>query len=175
MPNRPTVSETLAVINAIKQKLKQNDVIKDSFEKNGLSVDEIDDVPVCFAEIEVSARTDHGIIYLNWDLWDEQDEIDHYLAHEFKHFGQQTTGDGPTKGSTDDNYLDNEFEQEGFQTQTEYISDTRGDEEAEEYIEQVLEHHAVPSEERKTRKKELLQLAFALADVKTLGKLRDLI
>lgn len=170
MAELPKHSDVLEFLDGVKQKLKQNDVIRKSFEENGLSVDEIDDIPVCFADIEVSARTDHGIIYLNTELWGQKDEVDHYLAHEFEHFTQQTTGDGPTKGSTDDTYLDNEFEQEGFQTQTKYISDTRGDSEAKEYIEQVMDHHDVPSEERKSRKKELLQLAYVFGDLRQIVK-----
>jgi hypothetical protein len=162
----PTHSEALVLIQQIKDKLKKNEIIQKSFADKGLDVNEIDDIPVCFAPLEVSARTDHGIVYLNEELWDEPEEIDHYLAHEFEHFAQQTTGDGPTKGSTEDNYLDNEFEQEGFQTQTEYLSDTRGDEVAEDYIEDVMEHHEVPDKEKKKRKRELLQLAAWCIQVK---------
>lgn len=149
----------LKIIEAIKTRLKNDPVVKEAFAKHGLSVDEIDDVPIAFAELDVSARTDHGIIYLNRDLLETPERIDHYLVHELTHFAQQTTGDGPTKGSTDDTYLDNEAEKEGFQTQTEYISETRGDDAAESYVDKVLDHHDVPDKERKERREELLQLA----------------
>ena len=54
----------------------------------------------------------------------------------------------------------NEFEQEGFQNQTEYISDTQGDEEAEEYVEDLLDHHDIEGKkEREKRKDQLLSIA----------------
>lgn len=151
----------LNLINGIKERLKEDPVVKKSFDKHGVSVDEIDYIPVTFADLEVSARTDHGIVYLNRDLLETPERIDHYLVHEFTHYAQQTTGDGPTKGSTDDTYLDNAAEKEGFQTQTEYISETRGDDAAKQYVDKVLEHHEVPDKERKERREELLQLAQA--------------
>lgn len=153
-------AEALEIINGIKERVKQHDALKKAFEEHGIDIDEVDDIPVCFADIDVSARTDHGIIYLNWGLLDEGfPKNDHYLAHEMTHYAQQTTGDGPTKGSTDDTYLDNEYEQEGFQVQTEYLSETKGDQVARNYIDNVLDYHEVPKSERPEKKKELLQLA----------------
>jgi hypothetical protein len=131
------------------------------FQEYEVDLDEIDLIPICFSELEVSARTEHGIIYLNYSLLSDGDfeNDDHYLAHEIDHFLQQTTGSQPTQGSTDDSYLDNEFEQEGFQTQTKYLSETKGDEAAEQYVDKVLDHHEVEGKERKEKRKELLQLA----------------
>ncbi len=153
-------SQALKIIDQIKSRIKKHQALKEAFDKYGLDIDEIDNVPVCFADIDVSARTDHGIIYLNWELLKEGfPKNDHYLTHELVHYAQQTTGDGPTKGSTDDTYLDNEYEQEGFQTQTEYLSETKGDDVAKNYINDVLDYHEVPKSERAERKKQLLQLA----------------
>jgi hypothetical protein len=91
-------------------------------DKYKISKDELAYVPICFAKIPVSARTDHGIIYINVDLFNDGDieNDDHYIAHEMTHYMQQTTGTKPTPGSTEDNYLDNPTEQEGFQNQTRY-------------------------------------------------------
>lgn len=153
-------AEALEIINGIKERVKKHDALKEAFDKYGLDIDEVDDIPVCFADVDVSARTDHGIIYLNWGLLDEGfPKNDHYLAHEMTHFAQQTTGDGPTEGSTDDTYLDNKYEQEGFQVQTEYLSETKGDDVAEKYIDNVLDYHEVPKDEKSEKKKELLHLA----------------
>lgn len=152
--------EALKIINAAKERIKKHDALKEVFDKYDISIDEVDNIPVCFADIDVSARTDHGIIYLNWGLLEEGfPKNDHYLIHEMTHYAQQTTGDGPTKGSTDDTYLDNEYEQEGFQVQTEYISETKGKEVAENYIDNVLDYHEVPKAERSKKKQELLQVA----------------
>lgn len=153
-------TQALKIINDIKSRIKKHQALKEAFDKYNLDINEVDNIPVCFADIDVSARTDHGIIYLNWELLEEGfPKNDHYLAHEMTHYAQQTTGDGPTEGSTDDTYLDNKYEQEGFQVQTEYLSETKGDEVADQYIDDVLEYHEIPNSERTKRKKQLLQLA----------------
>jgi hypothetical protein len=149
------------LIDKVREKLKTSQTIIDMFQEYEVDLAEIDLIPICFSELEVSARTEHGIIYLNYSLLSDGDfeNDDHYLAHEIDHFLQQTTGSQPTQGSTDDSYLDNEFEQEGFQTQTKYLSETKGDEAAEQYVDKVLDHHEVEGKERKEKRKELLQLA----------------
>lgn len=154
-------SELSKVIDRLRQSLKNNKVVQEKFEEYQVPLSELDLVPIKFADLDVSARTEHGIIYLNWQLLldGQLSKLDHYLVHELTHYLQQTTGDQPTKGSADDDYLDNEFEQEGFQAQTEYLSDTRDDETAERYIKKVLDHHAVPAQERPEKEKDLLRLA----------------
>lgn len=154
-------SKLLKAIDRAKKRIKENKVVQDMFKEFEVDLDELDDVPIAFADLEVSARTEHGIIYLNYNLLADGDfdKDDHYLVHELTHYLQQTTGSKPTKGSTDDDYLDNKFEQEGFQNQTEYLSDTRGDEVAEAYTDKVLDHHEVPEKDRAERKKELMHLA----------------
>lgn len=90
------------------------------------------------------------------------DDISHYVVHEVTHWFQQTTGNKPTPGSTSDSYLDNPVEQEGFRNQTKYIADTKGEEEAEKYIEKVLDHHsndAKDKDKREDRKDKLLAIA----------------
>lgn len=154
-------SELSKIIDKIRGDLKNNEIVQKKFEEYGVDLQEIDLIPIKFAELPVSARTEHGIIYLNWQLLLDGDlsKIDHYVVHEITHYLQQTTGDGPTTGSAEDDYLDNEFEQEGFQAQTEYLSDTRDDDTAKKYIKKVLDHHEIPSEERKEKEKDLLRLA----------------
>lgn len=154
-------SKLSKALDRVKKRLKNNQVVKDMFKKFKIDLNELDFVPMCFADLDVSARTEHGIIYLNYSLLADGDfdKDDHYLTHELTHFCQQTTGDGPTKGSTDDNYLDNPAEQEGFKNQTEYLSETRGDDAAKNYVNKVLDHHDVPEDERGKRKRELLNLA----------------
>jgi hypothetical protein len=145
------------ILDKLKKRVFNHDVVKDIFKKYKLNKDEIDLIPVCFAKIPVSARTNHGIIYLNIDLASDISDNDHYLAHEVTHFAQQTTGSKPTQGSDADDYLDNPVEQEGFRNQTKYISDTQGDEVAEEYIDQVMDYHDVDTDDKKRDK--LLELA----------------
>lgn len=149
------------ILDQVKNKIKNNKIVKRLLKGKNLPHNFIELLPMCFSdELDVSARTQHGIIYFNIDLLKGRpEELDHYMVHELTHVIQQTTGDGPTTGSAEDDYLDNEFEQEGFQTQTEYLSDTRDDEVAKKYIKKVLDHHEVPRREREEKEKDLLRLA----------------
>jgi hypothetical protein len=159
------------LLDKLKKRVFDSDVVKDMLKEYDIERSEIDLWPICIAKIPVSARTDHGVIYLNIDLFakgdieEQLDANDHYLPHELTHVCQQTTGNKATPGSTDDNYLDNPTEQEGFQNQTKYISDTKGDEEAEEYVDQVLDHHThddADDKKRESRRNKLLALACRL-------------
>lgn len=150
------------IINKVRQRIKNHPTIQKMLGEYGLETDEIDFIPMCFADLDVSARTDHAIIYFNYKLLEDGDfeNDDHYMVHEITHYFQQTSGNGPTQGSEDSDYLDNKEEIEGFQNQTEYLSETRDDHTAEDYIEMVLDHHEVNDEnERNKRKDKLLQLA----------------
>ncbi len=152
-----------ASIDKVRAKIKSHPVIKKMFEEYGVDIDELDLVPMCFAEIDVSARTDHGIIYYNIELLDSEDgfdDDDHYVTHEVTHFLQQTTGTKPTKGAEDGEYLDNEYEIEGFQNQVEFMADTQSDDAAEDYIDQVLDHHEI-DEGRSAKKEELMDAIAA--------------
>jgi hypothetical protein len=156
------------IIQDFKDKIRNNDVVKDMFKEHGVSMDELDLVPMCFAHIPVTARTDHGVIYLNVDMLKDgniEDKDDHFIVHEMTHYLQQTNGTKPTPGSTDDTYLDNPAEQESFQNQTKYISETDGPEEAKEYVDDLLEHFEVPKKDRKKREKQLLDLARSVGVV----------
>lgn len=165
----------IQVLNHLKESLKKDSITQDLFKKYQVDLNELDHIVICFKDLDVSARTAKGIIYLNNELWKpllEQlksgikiedlnySNLEHYTIHEITHILQQTTGDSPTQGSTEDSYLDNPFEQEGFQIQTEYLSEHFGDETAENYIEQVLDHHDVDGKEREEKKDELLSVAF---------------
>lgn len=146
-------------INKVREIIKDHDVVKDMFEDHGVDISEIDLIPMCFAEIDVSARTDHGIIYFNISLLDSEDgfdDDDHYMVHEITHFLQQTTGSKPTKGAEDGEYLENEFEIEGFQNQVEYMADVADENTAEEYVEQVLDHHEYDGAKAEDKKDELM-------------------
>lgn len=141
-------------INKVKEELKSNKVMQELCEEYGETTDVLDVIPIAFKDLEVSARTEHGCIYLNSKLIDE--DYKSYIIHEVTHFFQQCYNNGPTKGSTDDTYLDNKEEQEGFQNQTEFLAQEYGDNTAEKYIEKVLDHHDISGKERELKKKKLL-------------------
>lgn len=149
------------IIEKVREKIKNHPVIKKMFNDYDVDLEELDLVPMCFANLNVSARTDHCTIYFNIKLLDDGfEEDDHYMVHELQHFLQQSTGKSPTKGSDSGDYLDNKEEIEGFQRQVEYLSETRDEDKAEEYVDQVLDHHKVyDDDEREERKNKLLELA----------------
>lgn len=166
------------LLDKLKKRVFDSDVVKDMLEEYDIDRSELDLWPICIAKIPVSARTDHGVIYLNIELFTNGDDIeenldanDHYLPHELTHVCQQTTGNKATPGSTDDNYLDNPIEQEGFRNQSKYISDTKSDDEAEAYIEDVLDYHTdskADEKKRDERREKLLEFAsLFLKDLKT--------
>lgn len=151
-------SEKLKVIEKIKKEFQSSDTYKDLCKKHKLDSDHIELVPICFKPLDVSARTENGIIYLNEKLLNNLDSVGGYLCHEYTHTLQQTLGEEATEGSTDDTYLDNAHEIAGFAQQTKYISETKGDDEALDYIEKVMDHHKVPESERQKRRRQLLKL-----------------
>jgi len=163
------------LLDKLKKRVFDSEVVRDMLKEYKIDKDEVYLWPMCFAKLPVSARTDHGVIYLNVDLFMEGDlkKDDHYLPHEMTHVCQQTTGNKPTPGSTDDNYLDNPTEQEGFRNQTQYISDTQGDGEAEEYVEQLLDHHTnsyIDDKKRDKRREKLIELASVFnVDISIVG------
>ena len=161
-----SLDEQNKILDQVRQKAKEDETVREIFDEYELDLDEIDYLPMCFADLDVSARTMHGIIYFNLKLLEDPDPIEkimEYYTHEITHTAQQTTGDGPTEGSSDDSdYLSNKFEQEGFQNQTKYISRNESPEKAEAYVEKVLEHHSVPESEKEEKKEDLLRTSSEL-------------
>lgn len=150
--------KTLPLLEDVKKELKKSKVIQELFEENNLDLEIIDYIPMAFTDLDVSARTDKGCIYFNYDLFENfLDKHLHYATHECVHFVQQCFGDGPTQGADDGEYLENKFEQEGFQAQLEYLADTEGRERAHEYVDQVLDHHELDGSDRKKIRKKLLK------------------
>lgn len=153
--------ESLKILESAILEVKNSQTYRNLCDEYSVPANFIDLVPMCFADLDVSARTDHAILYFNINLLKKPEELPSYVIHEVNHFLQQTTGDGPTKGSTDDTYLKNDAEIEGFNNQTEFISETKGDNAAEKYVTKLLDHHDIKSQnERKKHRRELLQLAF---------------
>jgi hypothetical protein len=121
-------------------------------------VDIIDLIPVKFGNLDVSAKTDHGIVILSYQLLCDGDFFDDYsyMIHECTHWFQQCYGDKPTQSADDGSYLDNSFEQAAFKNQVKYIADHKGEEVAEDYVDDLLEHHDIENKKEKEDKKDIL-------------------
>lgn len=147
------------VISAAKAFLKKDENMIKTFQEYEAPIEIIDYIPVFFKEIDVSATTEKGIIYLNKKLLEDKDFFKNYgyFAHEITHFLQQCFNDKPTKSSDDGNYLENEYELEAFQNQVKFLSDHLGDDDAEEYVDDLVEYHEVPKNKAEDKKEELLE------------------
>lgn len=146
------------MIKKMREYLKSNEVVQKMFKEYGVDIEEIDYIPMMFGNVDVSAKTDHGVIIYNFRLLTDGDFFKDfsYGVHEMTHWLQQTTGDKATRSSDDGSYLDNPYEQEGFQNQVEYIGEQFGDAEAEKYVDDLLEHHEIDDKKEKEEKKEIL-------------------
>lgn len=167
MSEKPSRKELLNYINDLKSSIKDSDVFSDMCKQWDCDTSVLDIIPISFADLDVSARTDHGIIYLSYRILDSKNtpdiDNDHYLIHEISHYFQQCYRDKPTKGSNAEDYLDNEFEQEAFQNQTEFITDEYSQQDAVDYINRVLDKHEVKGPERKEKAEILLNIAHMRA------------
>jgi hypothetical protein len=150
----------LKLINRAKQYLKKNEVMQRAFKKHGVDIEWLDLFPMMFGDLDVSARTEHGVVILNYKLLCDGDFFKDfgYLCHEGVHQLQQMFGDKPTRSADDGEYLDNPAEIEGFQTQIEYIADEFGKNEAEEYVDHLLDHHDYDGKDAKDKKQELMEM-----------------
>ena len=146
------------MIKKMREFLKTDEVTKKMFHEYGVDIEEIDLIPMMFGNIDVSAKTDHGVIIFNYRLLTDGDFFKDfsYGVHEMTHWLQQTTGDKPTQSADDGSYLDNPYEQEGFQNQVEYIANQFGEGEAENYVDDLLEHHEIDNKKEFEDKKEVL-------------------
>jgi hypothetical protein len=149
----------LKLIERAKKYLKTNEVFQDMCKEYGVDTDIVYLIPIKFGDLDVSARTERGVITLNYKLLCDGDFFKdyHYLVHECEHYLQQCYGERSTKGADDGDYLSNSFEQEGFQRQLEYIDDEFGEDEAENYVNHLLDHHDKDGKDRNELKEVLME------------------
>lgn len=146
------------LINKAKKYLRNDKVWLESCKEYNVNPDIIELIPTMFGTLDVSAKTNHGIVILNYKLLCDGDFFKDfsYLIHEYRHWLQQCNGDKPTKSSEKDEYLENPFEQDAFKNQIEYISNHFGEQEAEKYVDKLLEHHEVDDTKEKNKLEDIL-------------------
>lgn len=133
-----------SIIDKGREYIKQSDVVIEAFKKYNADLEEINYIPIIFSDLDVSAKTDHGMILLNYRLLCDGNFVKDYsyLAHELIHYLQQTCREEGTF-AFDGHYLDNPDEQEGFKAQINYIDDEYGESEAKKYIDHLFDHHDI--------------------------------
>lgn len=148
------------LVDAIVELLKSNPVIQDMCSQFGVNTDELSKMPIEFTDLNVSAKTKNGKVYLNNRLLDDDDFVDdiHYIVHETNHWLQQINGDADKYHKDSDlDYLDLPAEIEAFQNQIKFISDTKGRKEAEDYVDHLLDFHEFDGKRKQDKRKELME------------------
>lgn len=146
-----------ALIDAIISLLQYNDVVIDMFKAYHLPISNIRKVPIEFSDINVSAKTRDGKILLNRELLSDgnfEDDV-HYIIHELTHWLQQVYGT-PTKDDHKD-YLDMKDEIEAFRNQYRFLKNHARAEEADAYVNDLLDFHELAGGKRKSKYKELTE------------------
>ncbi len=61
------------MIKKMREYLKKNEVVQKAFEEYNVNILEIDYIPMMFGDLDVSAKTDHGVIIYNYKLLTDGD------------------------------------------------------------------------------------------------------
>lgn len=145
------------LIRNLKAALKKEEEYIEMCKEKGKDINHIDEVSFTFVPLDVSAKTVNGEVYLNEKLLDaDWDEQMRYLVHEICHVFQQENGEVNGKANKGD-YLDDENEQEAFQSQISFMADYNSPEEIQEYIENLLDHHDIKGKERQEKTEKLTE------------------
>jgi hypothetical protein len=141
-------------LKKMREYLKQNEVVQKMFQDYDVDIAEIDLVPMQFGDLEVSAKTDHAVIIFNYKLLTGGNFADnfHYGTHELEHYLQQTAGKKATKSADDGDYLHNPYEQKAFSRQVLFIAEEDGKDKAEQYVDDLLEHHDKDKDNKEGKK-----------------------
>jgi len=145
-----------AIIKKMKEDVKRDPAVIEKCKEYGVSIDDLDDVHVEFADLDVSAKTKDQKIYLNRKMLEPDSEVKdptHYLAHESIHWAQQVSGH--TNGHKVDDYLHKPTEQAAFQVQIDFKERHEGKGEADKYLSELLNHHNKDGKERQDIKEKL--------------------
>jgi len=138
--------------------LKEHPQVKLIFSRYKMPLDLIHEIPIDFKELDVSAKAKDGKIFLNKKLIADGNFVDdlHYIVHELVHVLQQHTGAVNDYGDLSRyDYLDNPLEIEAFNEQIKFISAYKSPEEAEEYLQNLLDFHKFEGFKRKNKELEL--------------------
>jgi len=153
-----SIEESVKLIKQIKDELKNNDVAIEICKEYGFDSEIIDGVVIKFDDIKTSAETINGEMVLNNELIKEEFEVMmrypvHELVHVFQHMEREGSGGDPYENYE---YLDRPDEREAFKAQIKYEKQERSEEEAEEYVDELLDYHEIPEPEKEEKRIDLL-------------------
>jgi hypothetical protein len=152
--------DTEKAIAQMREIAKNDPAIKEKFKEYGVPINDIDNIHIEFCDLDVSAKTKNMRIYINKNMLDDKSKVKdptHYLIHELVHYLQQKTGKNSSKNDQNvEEYLDKPSEEEAFQTQIDYKKREESVEEAEEYVEDLLNYHDIKGKKKDKKEKSLL-------------------
>ena len=151
LAKKEITKEEKAMIEQVINLLKEHPIVEEMFNKYKMSIDDINDIPIDFEVMDVSAKAKEGNITLNKNLLEDNNLIEdlHYIVHELVHVLQFHAGRLENmKHYDDDHYLDNPFEIEAFKEQVKFINKYKDSKAAEDYLSQLLNFHGYKGSER---------------------------
>ena len=145
-------------LSKIRTSLMNDSIAKEICKENGIGTWFLASVPIRYEEIEVTAKTVNGNIILNPKLMQKSFKIImRYVIHELVHAIQHVKDYGKKQDDKRKDYLNREDEIEAFQYQVTYDNQTRGEEQAEKYVENLLDFHDISSDKREDKKEEIME------------------
>lgn len=152
-----TILDKIMLLAEIRSSLTADKIAKEICKENNIDEEFLFGVPISFDKLDVSAKTIDGSIFLNEKLIEKSfDIVMRYVIHELVHAIQHTDSKSKIKKDKSEDYLDKETEKEAFTYQIKFDKENRGEKAAEEYVEELLDHHDINGKERDVKKEELL-------------------
>ena len=152
-----SLKKNIETVSRLRSAIKNNEIAKSLCKENGFDDSILDGISISFTtDIDVKAKTRNGNILLSQDIIDEPiSRIISYLIHELTHVFQHMERIGKKDPYEDEDYLDRPDEIEAFRNQIKQDAETRPDKKVIEYVEDLVEYHDVPEDERDSKIKEL--------------------
>ena len=155
-----SIMEEVMLLSEVRSTLINDKIAKDLCKENNIKKEFLLGVPVSFSELDVSAKTIDGCIFLNKKLMEKEfDILMRYVIHELVHAIQHCDKNSHQEKDEAEDYLDKETEVEAFVEQIKFDKENRGKNAAEEYVEELLDHHGIEGRKRESKKEELFGLS----------------
>jgi len=154
------LKDQMEALSKIRTSLINDNIAKDICKENDVGPLFLRSVPIRFEKLDVTAKTVNGNIILNPKLMNKSFEIMmRYIIHELVHAIQHMDDYDKKDNDKKKKYLNREDEIEAFQYQLKYDKENRGDEEAEKYVDHLLDFHKIPEDQKEDKKEEIMEKA----------------
>ena len=153
-----SIMDKIMLLSEVRATLINDKIAKDICKENNIEKDFLLGVPISFDKLDVSAKTIDGSIFLNEKLAKKDfDILMRYVIHELVHAIQHSDEKNKNKEDKAEDYLDRQSEIDAFVEQIKFDKKNRGKDAAEEYVEELLDHHNIKGDRREKKREELLE------------------